>query len=153
LFSGIKASDDHDVKACGQEYFSTWKLGFQRSYHLEPKQGAFDGKLNAMVIGGGSKVAKLKEMLFSKFPGPTNFAPPIPVPDLGTPSDLFDLPLSGIRPTSHFEGDSSFLLVAYGLSVNNRDFPETILSPDVPPFDPQPRRRAFKSSEDLGYDK
>jgi hypothetical protein len=133
-------------------YFAVWQDGFRKSYPKEKSQGAWDGKLNVMVVGGGSKVSSIKEMFYKFFPH-KGWAPPKPVPDLGVPSDLYEFPSSGILARKAFDGDSTFLFVAYGLSVHSKDFPKTTLAPQVVPFKPELRTRKFMSSDDLGYEK
>lgn len=131
--------------------FEVWKRGFHQAYKLEPKQSAWDGKVNIMVVGGGSKIPEVRQHFLNAFPYPSWKSGPS-VPDLGTPSDLFNFPDQGMIPRQPFAGDYTFLLVAYGLSVHSGDFPKTTLGPQVPPFDAQPRVRAFRDSSDLGYD-
>lgn len=146
LFSHLKEADEESVKTFGSEYFSTWRLGFQQAYRMHPLTESWNGKLHVMVVGGGAKVSKIKKV-FREFPNASGWTPPIPVPDLGTPADLYKFPEAGIRPTKPFEGDSTFLLVAYGLSVNSRDFPKTRLTPDVQPFEAQSRQRQFNANQ------
>jgi hypothetical protein len=60
------------------------------------------------------------------------------VPDLGVPRDLYDYPQSGVRADKAFAGDSTFALVAYGLSVPSGEFPIIILQDKVPEWQPIP---------------
>lgn len=131
--------------------FQVWGKGFQQAYRLEPKQSAWDRKVNIMVVGGGSKIPAVRNLFFTSFPY-KGWTPGRSVPDLGTPFDLYHFPEEGIIPRNPFNGDYTFLLVAYGLSVHSGDFPQTTLSPQVPPFDPQTKRKKYKDSIDLGYD-
>lgn len=138
---------DNFKKGC----FRVWENGFRNAFRAEPRQGAWDGQLNIMVVGGGSKIADVRNHFFRSFPH-EGWRPGQPVPDLGTPSDLYNFPDQGIIPRRPFNGDYTFLLVAYGLSVHSGDFPNTTLSPQVPPFDPQRRTRPFTDAQALGYD-
>lgn len=141
------------VESYREQYFAIWKDGFHKSYEKERSQGAWDGKLNVMVVGGGSKSTVIKNTFQEKFPL-KGWSPVKPVPELGVPSDLFNFPTSGTIPQSMFSNDHTFLLVAYGLSVHSKDFPKTTLSLQVEPFQPNKRAtKSFSSFEDLGYDK
>ena len=141
------------LDAYREEYFTIWKEGFQRAYIKEKSQGVWDGKLNVMVVGGGSKSLIIKNTFEEKFPN-KGWAPAKPVPDLGVPSDLFDFPAVGTIPINEFTGDHTFLLVAYGLSVHSKDFPKTTLALQVDPFQPNMRvKKSFKNYEDLGFEK
>lgn len=146
LFLTTKNGDDQQIESCGSEYFSTWKLGFQRSYQMDRRTGAWQGKLNVMIVGGGSKVDKVRKF-FHEFPNKSNWPAPIQVPDFGSPTDLYGFPETGIIPTRRYENDSSFLLVAYGLSVNSGDFPQTRLAPQVAPFVAQQRQVRFGQNQ------
>jgi hypothetical protein len=131
--------------------FEVWEKGFHKAYRLQPRQSAWDGQVNVMVVGGGSKVPTVRNHFSQSFPH-NGWRPGLPVPDIGTPSDLYNFPEEGVIPRQPFDGDYTFLLVAYGLSVHSGDFPHTTLAPQVPPFDPQTRRRQFRDSQTLGYD-
>ena len=135
-----------------KKYFKVWEKGFRSAYTKQPKQSAWDGKLNVMVAGGGSKIEQLAQMFYGTCPN-KGWRLGQPVPDLGIPTDLYFYPKEGIISQQPYRGDLAFLLVAYGLSVHSGNFPETRLSPQVPPFDPQTRRRVVKSHDELGYDK
>jgi hypothetical protein len=50
-----------------------------------------------------------------------------------------------------YDGDHTFLLVAYGLSFHAGELPEISLPNDVSPFKSLQTQREFVSSEDLGY--
>lgn len=135
-----------------KQYFVVWKEGFQRSYAKEKSQSVWDGKLNVMVVGGGAKVDRVRRMFHERFPYAA-WQPPNPVPDLGVPTDLYHFPGKGVLAEQPFSGDHTFLLVAYGLSVDSRNFPHTTLSPQVEPFQPTARSKRFLDFEEMGYDK
>jgi len=145
--SGCSEHIDNFKEGC----FKVWKEGFRKAYQLEPRQDAWDGRVNVMVVGGGSKIPAVKKHFIKSFPH-SGWQPGPSVPDLGMPSDLYNFPDQGTIPRQPFKGDYTFLLVAYGLSVHSGDFPHTTLSPQVPPFDPQSRRPTPLDPEDLGYD-
>jgi len=104
-----------------------------------------------MVVGGGSKVERIRQKFYKRFPH-EGWQPPKAVPDLGIPNDLYELPAKGVLPEKRFSGDHTFLLVAYGLSVHSMDFPKTTLSPQVAPYQPKERSK-FKPYDECGYDK
>lgn len=135
----------------GEECFAVWDKGFRSAYAKEKKQSSWDGKLNVMVVGGGSKVERIRQKFYKRFPH-EGWQPPKAVPDLGIPNDLYELPAKGVLPEKRFSGDHTFLLVAYGLSVHSMDFPKTTLSPQVAPYQPKERSK-FKPYDECGYDK
>jgi len=131
-------------------FFDTYRMGFNSSYNKERNQPAWCN-LNVMVIGGGSKVPKIKRR-FKEFPiDGAGWRDPILLSNLGIPPDLYNIPSDGIAAKNQYQGDIDFLHVAYGLSVHSGDFPETTLSTQMEPFTPEPRVRRFKSPEELGY--
>jgi hypothetical protein len=148
----LKQYSSHVQKLC-HEYFTVWKRGFQDSYTKEKKESSWNGQLKLMMVGGGSKVKGIRDTFESSFPNNCNWSPPKKVPELGVPQDLFEFPAEGILARNQFQGDCTFLLVAYGLSVHSKDFPDTKLSHQVEPLRPEPRMRRSRSFEELGYDK
>jgi len=129
----------NDIESFRDDCFTVWESGFGKAYEKEKVQSAWDGKLNVMVVGGGSKVQKVKEIYSKRFPN-VAWRAPKPVIDLGMPTDLYEFPKEGVIPRNKFAGDDHlFFLVAYGLSVHSMDFPETTLAPQVKPFTPSPR--------------
>lgn len=116
-----------------EAFHSTWEKAFHVSYPKERKQTPWES-LNVMVVGGGSKVPVIKKN-FRRFPGP-NWTPPKMVPELGVPKDLYHYPASGVRPDKAFDGDCTFALVAYGLSVPFGEFPDVLLQDMVPDWKP-----------------
>ena len=139
------------IEAFQKECFKVHQRGFHAAYAKHPTQSAWDGQLSVMVVGGGSKIGSVKNFFCETCPY-EGWQLGLPVPDLGVPSDLFNFPAQGIIPREPFSGDYTFLLVAYGLSVRSDLFPQTTLSPQVAPFEPQSRKKPFKDTFDLGYD-
>lgn len=130
-------------------FCDTWKKAFQLSYPKERSQSRWE-KLNVMVIGGGSKVPAIKKQ-FQKFPH-GNWTPPKMTPDLGAPKDLYEFPEGKTRKDIPFEGDPTFLLVAYGLSVPAHEFPDVRLQDMVPDWTPFKRKRRQISHEEIYTD-
>lgn len=114
-------------------FFKTWKKAFQASYLKEKRQIPWE-ELKVMVIGGGSKVPLVMKK-FQQFPGPDWKCPQM-VSSLGVPKDLFEYPQKGVRADKLFGGDSTFALVAYGLSVPFGEFPIVLLQDMVPDWKP-----------------
>jgi len=132
------------------EIYATWKKGFHAAYRKEALQSRWDN-LKVMTIGGGSKVDYVRKK-FGTFPMPgNNWRDPSFIHNIGVPIDLFHLPSNGITARNRFDGDFSFLPVAYGLSVHAGDFPDITLSNDVEDFRPDPPPKRFRTSEELGY--
>lgn len=142
------------VETFSKEALEVCQNGFAKAFEKQKSQGAWDGLLNMMVVGGGAKIHQVRQLLGKQFPGfgCRNWSPPSLLPKLGVPRDLYYFPDSGVLPTQSFDGDYHFLLVAYGLSVDSFSFPQTTLAPQVSNFKPEQRTRTFLTSSDLGYD-
>ncbi len=137
------------IEPATRRFLSTWKTGFSRAYQKDPMQSHWDN-LKIMVIGGGSKVSPIRD-IFRTAPQ-SGWTQPVMVPNLGMPADLYHIPSRGITPRKRFEGDNTFLLVAYGLSVRHEDFPPFKLSDEVAPMTRPRTYQERPTSEELGYE-
>jgi hypothetical protein len=104
------------------------------------------------MVGGGSTINDIR-CGFERNPPIQYIRGFRPVPDLGIPNDLRELPAIAGRTGAVFNGTPTFLLTAYGLSFETDDLPDITLPVDVAPFCPSGRVRQFLGHEDLGYEK
>ena len=128
LVTSAGLSGSVDLASIATRVFTVYQDAWRQAYRLEQDAGRWhDYRL--FVMGGGSKL----EYLARKLSNPAwdhlgSRAPSNP----GLPRDLHDWGL----PPQAFNGDSTFLLVAYGLSFPAPDTPPTTVPAEMPPWEP-----------------
>lgn len=127
--------DSHaQIEACGVGYrsFETYQKAWQDAYRKEKRQSRWTD-YTLFVLGGGSKLAVFRDaMNKSVWEGQLKGRA---IARIGFPEDLFEWDTTSPPQTNPFEGDATFLLVAYGLSHLGVNVPPVENPDNVQPLD------------------
>jgi hypothetical protein len=140
LLTRLNGTGGVDILSIVDRSFSIYRRAFSAGYRKHKSQGAWEN-YGLFTLGGGSKLPCFKDAFRRKVWDQLNHPS---LKDAGHPVDLYEWGRD-LRP---FNGDASFLLVAYGLSFQDFDTPPTDPPHEVPPFNPlRDRRRPLDPDE------
>jgi hypothetical protein len=121
-------SGSADLAEIAGGVFKVYQDAWRQAYKLERSERYWhDYRL--FIMGGGSKIECISNSL--RNPAWDHIGPRQPS-NPGMPSDLYDWGL----PLQVFQGDPTFLLVAYGLSFLAPDTPPAKVPAEMPPWRP-----------------
>ena len=133
LLAAANGSCEPEVRRVANDSFSVYRRAFSNGYAKHTSQTAWM-HYGLFTLGGGSKLpcfqSAFAREVWDQLERPKAM-------NAGFPTDLFHWD----RRLRFFDGDASFLLVAYGLSFQELDTPPTDPPHDVPPFTPLRERR------------
>lgn len=127
LIGGNALGGDTALADVMNEIFAVYQRAFQCGYRKECRQSTWE-HYRLFVLGGGSRIrslaARMRKRVWEQLRDKQ-------IQDPGVPEDLRDW--SGRK----FDGDATFLLVAYGLSYPGADVPPVESPGNVPPWKPE----------------
>jgi len=140
LLSRLNGSGSKEVRSIVDRSFKIYRRAFSNGYRKHVSQSAWEN-YGLFTLGGGSKLPCFKNAFGHRVWEQLNYPR---LMDAGRPVDLYQWR----RDLQPFEGEASFLLVAYGLSFHDLDTPPTDAPHEVPPFNPiRERRRPLDPDE------
>jgi hypothetical protein len=131
LLSGAQCAND--ANAVVERSFAVCRRAFSAGYAKHKSQTAWMD-YGLFTLGGGSRIPCFQTAFGRKVWAQLNHPH---LKGAGCPIDLY----SWSKDMQPFDGDATFLLVAYGLSFQSLDTPPTDPPHDVPPFTPLRERR------------
>jgi hypothetical protein len=118
--------------------FEVYRTAFRRAYPKHVQQSAWFGA-SLFLLGGGTQIAQVRRRVSMRAWEHLERDPPIM--DLGHPDDLHEM------DGTPYEGDPTFLLVAYGLSHLAADVPAVTNPGEISAFRPSVRVREIDHEE------
>ena len=132
LLTSLDSNAQTEACGVGHRSFGTYQKAWQDAYRKEKKQSRWVD-YTLFVLGGGSQLSVFRDaMNKSVWEGQLEDRL---IAKIGFPEDLFEWDTTSPPQTNPFEGDATFLLVAYGLSHLGVNVPPVDNPDDVQPLD------------------